>query len=142
MNCSNCFLTLSPKEYNALQEIARYLGREIKDLVVTITWNKVTSLEIVDTARQPKPFKDLNLLSDLVYLKELILWGNEIEEIEGLEKMGGLEYLILSKNKIKKIKNLENCPLKYLDISDNPLESESKEEIIKLEKRGVYVRIF
>jgi Leucine-rich repeat (LRR) protein len=70
----------------------------------------------------------------------LILWGNEIEEIEGLEKMGGLEYLILSKNKIKKIKNLENCPLKYFDISDNPLESESKEEIIKLEKRGVYVR--
>jgi hypothetical protein len=63
--------TLSPKEYNALQEIARYLGREIKDLVVTITWNKVTSLEIVDTARQPKPFKNLNLLSDLVRIDSL-----------------------------------------------------------------------
>lgn len=127
-------------EYEAIEKIAQHIGRSPEELNVDIYQNSVVRIEIVDTANNLKQFRDMALLSNLKNLEEIVMWGNAIEEICGLSKMWKLKSLILNHNKIKKITGLDNCPLTYLDIRNNPLDRDQKDVISNLRSQGVYVR--
>jgi Leucine-rich repeat (LRR) protein len=67
---------------------------------------------------------DLTPLKNLIRLKELKIYGNNVSNLHPLNKLKKIENLNLSNNNISSLKGIENLnKLKYLDISGNNINS-------------------
>ncbi|QSZ41760.1 hypothetical protein GJV85_06440 [Sulfurimonas aquatica] len=76
---------------------------------------------------------DISVLEQLPKLRFIFLANNFISDISMLKSQARLKKLVIHTNKLSSLPDLSHFPLfVYLDISDNPLESPSFEEMQKM----------
>ena len=101
--------------FTALEAI-RLNAQDIWDLTPLKALPNLVSIEFGDSA-----VSDLEPLRDM-HLKELFLYGNQIEDLSPLEGMESLEVLVLAGNRITDVSPLAGLKnLRVLILADNPI---------------------
>lgn len=73
---------------------------------------------------------DLSIFKNLIQLKEINFYGNQIINISPLEKLVNLKWLYLGRNQITDISPLKNLAnLEKLNLSNNPISEQQIKEL-------------